>query len=300
MGYIVGERITDSVILRDGVTPIAGLDIGDFATAECRLVDVLPSVTTPLTVQYVSGGMYDIAFTPDRPGTWQVHLLYSAGPVFKEVMGTYDIDASASSDLDPGIVNGLAYTTVERLRGQINIDDNDDDLALQQTILAASREIDGMTNRRFYQLSQVRTFTPVMPDLLVTGDIVSVNAITTDAYGQRTYDDAWTLTDYDLGPEDAIYQGWPYTEIRTSGYGDYEFPIGQRSIRIDGVWGWPSVPIAIQQATLLLAVRLWQRHLAPFGTAGTLPDGQVIYVPKNDPDVKVLVQPFVWYQPGPF
>jgi hypothetical protein len=31
-----------------------------------------------------------------------------------------------------------------------------------------------------------------------------------------------------------------------------------------------------------------------------MPDGQVQYIPKNDPDVRTLIQPFQWYGGGPF
>jgi hypothetical protein len=70
------------------------------------------------------------------------------------------------------------------------------------------------------------------------------------------------------------------------------FPNTRRGVRITGDWGWPSIPEPVEEACLLIAVRLNQSAKAPYGTAGIVQDGAVSYSPRVDPVVRQLLDPF--------
>ncbi len=189
------------------------------------------------------------------------------------------------------ITNG--YTTLATFKARLDHLGSHDDAMLEQLIEAASRQIDGLCGRSFYQqTAQTRTFTPEMGDLVWVDDLVSVTSLATDEDGSRTYATTWASTDYDLGPENAVAHGTPYTVIETTLNGRYRFPFGRRTVQITGTWGWPAVPDAIEEATLLQAGRLFKRKDAPFGIAGSADAGQLQTLPGMDPDVKKLVEPY--------
>jgi hypothetical protein len=62
-------------------------------------------------------------------------------------------------------------------------------------------------------------------------------------------------------------------------------------VQVTGTWGWSSVPVAIKQATILLAMRQFKRYDSPLGVAG-FGDLGAIRVGKLDPDVDALVMPY--------
>ena len=188
------------------------------------------------------------------------------------------------------ITNG--YTTLIALKSRLgNVPDNLDD-RLENSIEAASREIDGLCNRRFYPVTETRTFTAEWPDLLEIDDLTTLTTLTTDDQGLRTYSTTWTANDYDLEPANNAAYSHPYTSIRLNPNTSLSFPTQRRGVRITGVWGWPAIPEAIEAACLLIAVRLHQSSKAPFGTAGTVQEGAVQYTPRVDPHVRQLLDPY--------
>lgn len=75
--------------------------------------------------------------------------------------------------------------------------------------------------------------------------------------------------------------------------GAYIFPYNlPQSVRVQGVWGWTSVPAEIAMATKIQASRLFIRRQSPFGIAGTPELGTVRLTSRLDPDVEALIRPF--------
>jgi hypothetical protein len=64
------------------------------------------------------------------------------------------------------------------------------------------------------------------------------------------------------------------------------------SVEVQGVFGWSSVPTAVKQATILLAMRQFKRYDSPLGVAG-FGDIGAIRVGRTDPDVQALLAPFM-------
>lgn len=188
-------------------------------------------------------------------------------------------------------VNG--YTDLITLKTRLDIVDTSVDTILENVIEAASRAIDGFTNRHFFQAAGVtRHYTGEFGDLLFVDDLVNVTTLTTDEDGDRTYETAWATTDFDLEPFNAADDNRPFTKIRTTPNGVRAFPRIRRGVEIVGDWGWPAVPDAITEATLIQAFRLYKRKDAPFGVAGNAELGQLQVLRMLDPDVKGLIAPY--------
>jgi len=86
-------------------------------------------------------------------------------------------------------------------------------------------------------------------------------------------------------------RGWPYSRLIAidSYLWPYKLP---QTVKITGVWGWPSVPAEIAMATKIQASRLFIRRQSPFGIAGTPELGTVRLTSRLDPDVEALIRPF--------
>jgi hypothetical protein len=184
-----------------------------------------------------------------------------------------------------------SYALLADLKRMRRITDTTDDALLTKVLSVASRRIDARTNRRFWlDPAPVQRVFGVAgratPDgRLLIDDIGSVDGLVVETGGSS----AWSaVTGYELGPDNALVQGWPYTELVGSWSGT--------RVRITARWGWPGVPEDISMATLLLASRLYMRKDSPEGLTASAEFGSV-RVSRWDPDVDALVAPYV--QPKP-
>jgi hypothetical protein len=185
------------------------------------------------------------------------------------------------------------YTTKAIIKARLNITGTAQDAAIDDVILAASREIDGWTGQTFAKdaTDTIRYVTARFDDVITVPPMVTLTALAVDR-GNDLYDTAWATTDYVLHPRNAAATSEPFTEIRRAFNGRYAFPVDLPfAVRVTGIFGWPSVPVAIAQACALQASRLWARTLAPLGLAGSGEFG-LTAIATVDPDVKVLLAPF--------
>jgi hypothetical protein len=190
------------------------------------------------------------------------------------------------------ISNG--YATLSDVKAALRITDAIDDTLLETAIESASRMIDGYTARTFSNAGTATRNFAATDDLnLIIDDAISISEVaSTDEIGDSYT--VWKVTDYQLEPlnsrSDGLYM--PYTGIRA--VNDYAWPVvdQQALCRITGVWGWPSVPTAIKQATIIQASRLYKRLDSPLGVAGFGDMGAIRVGRYLDPDVEQLVMPF--------
>ena len=191
------------------------------------------------------------------------------------------------------ITNG--YATLAELKAVMRIPSADtiDDALLNTSIEAASRQLDGYCERVFYSTAGTRLYSPDDSIVVQTDDIVSVTSIKTSPDGKGVFGTTWTATDYQLEPLNGQAGGivTPANQIRA--VGDYLWPTygEEATVQVVGTFGWSAVPIAIKQATLMLAQRQFKRYDSPLGVTGFGELG-VIRVSSVDPDVKSLVAPF--------
>lgn len=194
------------------------------------------------------------------------------------------------------IVNG--YCSLLDIKAALRLTDNVDDTLLEMSVEAASREIDGMCERFFYNVSGTRVFNPQDSFLAQTDDIVSVTTLKTSNDG-TTFDTTWTSSDYQLEPLNGSVSGLTSPATRVRAVGQYLWPIwsvtgtyfNKAPIQVVGTFGWPTIPPAIKQATILLAMRQFKRYDSPLGVAG-FGDIGVMRVGRVDPDVEALIMPF--------
>ena len=186
------------------------------------------------------------------------------------------------------------YASLADVKNSLRITDSMDDSMLETAIESASRMIDGYTARTFSNAgSAVRYYAATDALNLIIDDAISVSEVaSTDEVGDSYT--VWTSNDFQLEPlnnrSDGLYM--PYTGIRA--VNTYTWPVvdQQALCRITGVWGWPSVPIAIKQATLIQASRLFKRLDSPLGVAGFGDMGAIRVGRYLDPDVEQLAMPF--------
>jgi hypothetical protein len=186
------------------------------------------------------------------------------------------------------------YITLASLKATLEMSGHsyaDEDMVV--SITAASREVDYLTNRRFWldDAPNQRVYIPRWSRVQID-DIFTVTTISATS-GTSTS----TLvngTDFSLLPLNAAADGRPFETIQflsTAGV----FPdMGLPSVSVTGTFGWPVVPQNVVAATTILAARILRRQReAPFGivTVG-IEQGAVARISQTDPDVMALLSDF--------
>lgn len=197
-----------------------------------------------------------------------------------------------------------SYATVTDLRNFVRIDDAQDDTVIETALDAASRAIDdaadprpdyerqfGQTTTaepRFYTAARRGYGTPYTGQWIAsTDDIASATGLLVEVAGVA-------VTGATLLPRNAERVGKPYTSVLFAGSSLPQPSPAAEAVAVTAVYGWPTVPVAIQEACLLQASRLLARRDAPFGVAGSPEVGsEVRLMAKLDPDAEAMVRPFV-------
>jgi hypothetical protein len=189
-----------------------------------------------------------------------------------------------------------AYATLAQVKAALRITDSVDDTLIEMARESASDLIDGYTGRTFTTSGTVtRVFAPADDYVLQTDDIAGTALTITSSTGaDGVFDVTWKTTDYQLEPLNGVSNGQavPFTRIRA--IQDYLWPTagGEATVRVTGVFGFPSVPIVVTQATVLQASRIFTRLQSPLGVAGFGEMGVVRVTRALDPDVAALVEPY--------
>lgn len=175
------------------------------------------------------------------------------------------------------------YATVAELKASVAIGDVADDNDIELALESASRMIDDYAGRHFYLEVGLTTRYYVSEHDLVIVDDVQAGALVAFGTADTPYTADRVTTMY---PLNSAAEGRPYTQIRGS------IRAGEL-VSVTGDHGWLAVPPAIRQATRIQAARLFQRRNAPFGITGSPEMGQMRLLNRLDPDVEMLVAPFV-------
>ena len=186
-----------------------------------------------------------------------------------------------------------AYASLIQLKSAIGIADGIDDPMLEMAIESASRQIDSYTERYFYNAgTAVKLFSPLDNYVCPTEDFITLTKVETSEDGE-SWDTEWAATDWQAEPLNGRSGGLvtSYTQIRA--IDSYLFPYrnGEATARLTGTWGWSAVPIAITQATIILASRIFKRLDSPLGIiSGELGSMRIGF--RLDPDVQHLIDPY--------
>ena len=192
------------------------------------------------------------------------------------------------------ITNG--YASLTEVKAALRITDTVDDSLLEMAVESASRLIDGYAARIFYSAGTATRYFVAQDDFNVEVDDLANGTvtITTAQDADGVFDTTWAAGDYQLEPLNGVLDGmaWPYTNIRA--VGTYLWPItgGEALIKVQGTFGWPATPIAIKQACIIQASRIFKRLDSPLGIAGWGDMGAIRVSSQLDPDVAQLVMPY--------
>ena len=187
------------------------------------------------------------------------------------------------------IVNG--YCSLAEIKASAGISDDVDNVMLELAVEAASRFVDSYTQRYFYNAgTATRLFVPQDSYVTEIDDAISISVLQTsdgDNFGTT-----WAAKDYQLEPLNGNVDGLtghPTTRIRA--VDDFLFNVldGEATVRVTGVWGWSAVPVAVKQATVIQASRIFKRNSSPLGIAGFGEMGAIRVGVQLDPDVRHLI-----------
>ena len=198
------------------------------------------------------------------------------------------------------IVNG--YITLAELKTYLGLSGSGQDDNLENAIEGASREIDAICGRFFFQTSsESKYFTPISRTYLEIPDLSSTSGLEVkiDTNDDGTHDTTLTInTDFYLKPLDAGenevegVERQPFTHIyildtRSSERFD---PDIVKSVKVTGLWGFSGKPNAIKQATFIQSARLFKRKDAPFSSYGGQDTGSISLQGRIDPDAYELIK----------
>tara|TARA_R110000868_G_scaffold71032_6_gene208508 strand:- start:2436 stop:3032 length:597 start_codon:yes stop_codon:yes gene_type:complete len=189
-----------------------------------------------------------------------------------------------------------AYATLAQVKAALRITDTVDDTLIEMARVSASDLIDGYCGRTFTASGTVtRVFAPADNYVLQTDDLAGTALTITSSTGaDGVFDVTWKASDYQLEPLNGVSNGQavPFTRIRA--IQDYLWPTagGEATVRVTGVFGFPSIPLVITQAAVLQSSRIFTRLQSPLGVAGFGEMGVVRVTRALDPDVAALVEPY--------
>ena len=198
------------------------------------------------------------------------------------------------------ITNGYATRNQVKAALRIGTADTLDDDLIDNCVGAASRLIDGYCNRKFWQSGTASRVYQAEDSFYCSIDDIAGTAITlkTSSQADGTFDVTWKVSDFQLEPLNGNLDGltWSYDKIRA--VGDYLFPTvnanygEQALVQVTAVFGWPSVPEPVTQATIIQASRIFKRYDSPLGVAGFGDLGAIRVSRFLDPDMAQLVEPY--------
>lgn len=138
-------------------------------------------------------------------------------------------------------------------------------------------------------VSETRIKTATSTQVLFVDDLdtLAVGGLATDDNNDGVYETVWTATtDFTTVP----VTGSPTSWLQVAGAKN--FPLTANGVSVTGSWGISGAPEPIKEACYLQSYRLFLRKTAPFGVAGSAEMGQSIIIPKLDPDVALMCDPY--------
>jgi len=193
------------------------------------------------------------------------------------------------------------YATVSDFKSWIpgGLNDDVDDPAFLKVLTVASRSIDKYCDTHFWKTAAAtnRLYDTCHSRHLRIDDAAAVTGIATDKDGDGVFETVWVAADFQLLPlnPDAAPEKLPYTEVLA--VGSLTFPSstsGKRAgrVQVTGTWGWPAIPEAVIESTLLVTNRLRKRPGSPQGVAGFDEFGTIRISSREDPDAVRLLTPY--------
>ena len=194
-----------------------------------------------------------------------------------------------------------AYASTAELAAELGIADEDDDIRIERAISTATKQINEICSRRFWQDGTVveRTYHAHDVILLPVDDISTLTGlvVTLDTDGDGTFETTLTIdTDFIVSPLNALLEvpAQPYTDLLM--LDTYRFPVGQRrpGVSVTAKFGWPEIPTDVNQACLVQAKTIYKSTAGTFSGFQLAADaGVVMRTPSVDPVTRGLLDPYM-------
>jgi hypothetical protein len=189
------------------------------------------------------------------------------------------------------------YATLAQVKAALRITDQIDDALLNTSISAASRWVEGWCGRNFEVASgtAVRDYVPSgRMEPLIVEDLTSVVSIKIDEDLDRTFGTTLAEIDFQLEPVNGRSFGnqFPFYVIRPQEDGYWPTYFERATVRVEATFGWPALPDAVREATILQASRLYTRLSSPVGVVSFGDMGAIRVSRFVDPDVEMLLAPY--------
>jgi hypothetical protein len=152
----------------------------------------------------------------------------------------------------------VKYATLSQVKAALRITDQIDDSLLNTSIDAASRWVDGWCGRTFTKASGTATKDYVPSgrmEPLFVNDLTTVVSIRIDEDLDRTFTTLLNPIDFQLEPVNGSFgNGFPFYIIRPQEDGYWPTSYGRATVRVQATYGWPAIPDAVREATILAGV----------------------------------------------
>lgn len=201
----------------------------------------------------------------------------------------------------PTVTPGSPYIDVDALKRALHIAGTEEDELVDRAVRAASRAIDDECGpgRTFTTatVATARVFVPSAPSHVTVDDFWTTDGliVEVDTAGDGTW--ATTLASADWTPWPHNPQpGRPYTAMLTTAGASWPNPgmrVRRPTVRVTAKWGWAAVPAPIEQATQLVAAKLFRRRDTELGVVGVSSEFGAVRVPASDPQVRDLLQRYM-------
>lgn len=185
------------------------------------------------------------------------------------------------------------YVSTLDLTQYLRIGDTNDNAQIALAVTAASRAVDRATSRQFGLVAapEERTYTARW-DRDRCRWVVEIDDLMT-ATGLEVTTSAGVIDVFALQPGNASFEDRPWTRLVVDPSSAVQPTAAEDGVTVKARFGWTTVPVAVQQATLVQASRLFKRRDAPFGVAGSPELGSELrLLAKVDPDVEVVLGPY--------
>jgi len=274
-------------------------------TATVRQPDgTTASYTLSTGIIHDSTGAYHLDVPLDLAGSW-TYKFVGTGTAADVGAGTFYVRPDITAD-------SINYISRDEVKIAASLSDLDyADVDIDRACTAVSRALDEVCrggDSHFYQATETRYYTPDEFNYtyrygyyghehrLEIDDLAAVTSLTVDTGGDGSYATTWVEgTDFFLDPANADTSGKPFEEIVLRARGGKFFPPFQRAIKVTGTFGWPSVPVQLNQYAVIYVTQMVIRtRQAPLGIlTASLESGGGVRISRLDPDFDRLLGQFV-------
>jgi len=183
------------------------------------------------------------------------------------------------------------YCTLDEVKSELGIEEDDKDGMLAGMIEQASSFIDVFCKREFSASTATRYFDGAR--LLHISDLLTVTTLKLDQDGDGVFEVTMATSDYILYP----LNDTPKTMIkisRNSSYGSFADGI-EKGVQIAGSWGYATTaPKPIRRAAIIQTCRWFKRKDSAFSdVVGSAETGEIIMYKGLDPDIKLLLEKYI-------